>query len=582
MKYILTLITVVSLLIGFSQNNIEHLKKAYSLADSDTKKLILLKKLNLLLVQFESPTKSISYFRDMKNIAERLRDTSSWSVAHRFLCESYMNLGYLDSAIQVMEQSMNVNRYNTSEYILDANQLGRAYHHFLRDSLAISIYQLGIEQYLSKPAGSQICQLISNMSISYSSLGLYDKNIEFSLIALKCVDCFGNDKEVNRMYYNLGWAYLELEQYEKAESYFLKSLNNQKHEDLSDYYYRNHHALGITYSRWGKFEQAYKHNILALEFYKNTGNRLYEFDVLNNLATLFINNKKYTEGLIYGFDALLIAQELSHPLALIGAHLTLIEGYIGLKDFKNAKIHLTWLLNQESLFENLSPREHVQFYQAVQITEAGLGNFQSALQYSLKYSSLNDSLLTAQRESRYFELENQYQAEKRERKNIELELEIEKKELKNIQLKNRVILSGIAIFFLVGLAFRFKYISNKTRKKYDFEVLKVKTLRDELKKKNSEFNSEKSFAEKEALFHHELKKRYTLTEANFEFWFLQIQGYREKEMEKLLFLSKDGVNSRRKALYIKLKSIEDIDLIEPFTNSDSVKLYRKNHKIFFK
>ena len=103
--------------------------------------------------------------------------------------------------------------------------------------------------------------------------------------------------------YCIGNAYTDLEQFQKAEKYYLMALKDSALIDNPIYINIHHHGLGLTYSRWGQYKKAIKHNKIALKNYRLVGNKLYEFDVLNNMAVAYnhmSDNQKSIRALVFG------------------------------------------------------------------------------------------------------------------------------------------------------------------------------------------------------------------------------------------------------------------------------------------
>ena len=263
--------------------------------------------------------------------------------------------------------------------------------------------------------------------------------------------------------YCIGNAYTELEQFQKAENYYLMALKDSLLINNPLYINIHHHGLGITYSRWGNYKKAIIHNNIALKHYKSVGNKLYEFDVLNNISVVYNRMQNHYKSIEYAKKALNIAKELNHKLAIIGAKQTLASAFIDLRQFDSAET-LLLEISKDTIHKNLVDLETKSaIYQNLAIVNEGKFNFRKSLSFFKKFKNTNDLILLEKRNSKVTEIETKYQTEQKEKENIQLKaekieqtLQIEKEKTQKWLLSGGLGTSIITLFI-----FSYYYKKNK-------------------------------------------------------------------------------------------------------------------------
>jgi tetratricopeptide (TPR) repeat protein len=257
---------------------------------------------------------------------------------------------------------------------------------------------------------------------------------------------------------------MELKQYEKAEEYFFKSLRDSTKNTLNFYTNINFHALGINYSRWGKYDLAIKNNLKALEYFTIRGNRLYQFDVLNNIAVLFSRQNLVDSTIIYGNRALEIARLLENKMTINAALQTIAEGYLQKKDFFKARDILLSIANDTLDHNIVNGRTKAAYFGNLSLAYEGLQKCDLALKHYKRFHAINDSVEVALRESKVNLIEASYRRERTEKEFAQKELAVEQEQFVKLRFQVMSVCIGItALLFLSGLLYnlyRFR-INNK-------------------------------------------------------------------------------------------------------------------------
>ncbi len=470
------------------QSKIDSLKVALKETSTLEGKLSVLEPLNNILLGEHSLEESIPYFFEMATIAKDLNNRKLETQAYRNLSEAYIKMVDSTKSIAFAKKALAINEANNieNEYLLDYNQLGRVYYHFQYYQKSIETYNKGISKYnrLNDEESLSILSLIySNASNSYQKLGKTEESINAILKGIELAEMSNDTKQKCYGLYALAYKYMGLKNYKKAEEYFLKSLTFSDSVSFDNYTYMNHHGLGINYSRWGKFDKALHHNQLALDYFRRQGDKIYEFDVLNNTAALYLRMDEPDSIIKYGEQALKIAKEINHKLAITGANLTLSSAYIRLNQFNKAEETLLEVAKDTINPKVIDRNSKASIYLSLSEVYEGQKKYEESLAFQKKYTKLNDSIEKEALDSKLLEVESKYQNEQKEKENLQLKTEkAEQEKLLALQTKRNWQLGGGLATTVVGLGVFFIAFrkNQKQKKEIENQKNKVEHLQKEL------------------------------------------------------------------------------------------------------
>jgi len=229
MKKIFFFILVIISTFSFSQQKkIDSLKNILTNEQKIEEKVKILDLLNNLLINSSKPDESIIYFEQMAQLSKETANIPLETKAYRYLSESFMRKNDLSNAVLFANKSLQIDDslQIINGYLTDLNQLGRVYYHFQNFNKAIEIYNKGIEFYNKKQEGNVISTIYGNLGIAYDQLNKREKAIECYVKQAKIADDNNDITQKSSANYNTAWEYMKLEQYEKAEKYFFKALDD--------------------------------------------------------------------------------------------------------------------------------------------------------------------------------------------------------------------------------------------------------------------------------------------------------------------------------------------------------------------
>jgi len=378
---------------------------------------------------------SKNYFEEMYDLADESNDVSLKVLADIYISDGYMKNHDFENSEKYALRALN-QKGDKEDKMRGFNQLGRVYDRFGSFEKAISAYKKGIEIGDKMDPIIVLATLYSNMGTAYIKLNNPEKGIDNFIFASKIANTLNDYQNKAYYLYSIGNAYTGLEQYDKAEKYFLEGLKDSLYLGNDIYKYMIHHSRGINFSRNYKFDEAFNEYKKSLKYFRQTEDKLYEFDALNNISTVFNRMENHEKALDYASQALKIAEEINHARAIVASKLSLAANYISLGNPDIAANYLRQIIKDTIDPTIVDKRIKSYIFGNLALVHKDKKEYKQALYYTERFKSLSDSLLKKQRDSNIAEIETRYQTEKKEKENLQLRQEKAVQEL-NLAKENR-------------------------------------------------------------------------------------------------------------------------------------------------
>ncbi len=319
---------------------------------------------------------------------------------------------------------------------------------------------------------------------SYNAMGFclrsssdFNAAISYLLKALKINEELGNEQEIAKNYGNIGLIYLEIEDFDKAEKYSLAALPIFQKYQMKPAIATLNGNLGIIYKEKKDYKKALEKFQEALKLDIELDNKAGIIRHLTNLGSLNVLINKKQDAITYLEKALELSKQIedyrSESIALgnLGhIYLTFATDTIDNKNLneskKNDYLNKSVSLSKEAvkIAQDLNFPDLIAMY-AETIAKAykEKGDYKSALTYFELHRSVNDSLLTVQKEKEIANLE------------AIRENEVKAKEIVILQQKNKIdrehiLLMTIVVIFSLLITLVFVRL-NSVRKKHNLELL---------------------------------------------------------------------------------------------------------------
>lgn len=482
-RTLLLFICVCSITLSAQQTKIDSLKNSLKLENKDSKKLIILENLNEILFDQASLDEGLPYFNQMTTLAKKLNLKKTECESYRYIAEYFMRKEDFENAKKIAEKSLEINKNlnQVEQKILDLNLLARVYHHFQKYAEAIKIYNEGITLYKKNPKGNVICNLYSNVGIAYGLINQNENSINAYIKGLDYAEKLNDNQSKFMFLNNLGWTYIALEQYEKAERYLMSGLKDSI--KIKDEFEKMnlHRTIGLNYSRWGKYNKALKHNKIVLKYLHDTGNKLFEFDLLNSIGVIYLKMNQLPISQNYFEKAYQLALEINNKTAIQMSNTNLGILFLNLKDYEKAeKVFLEMAkdtLNEELFKQN----EFRDLYDNLSAVYEGKKNYKLAYKYHKQFKLISDSIMTEARDSKVNEIATKYQTEKKETENLQLKTEKAEQQVILEKERNQKWLFGSGLMASIFILVIGGYFYQKNKKQKEVIVGLQKELHHRIK-----------------------------------------------------------------------------------------------------
>lgn len=479
MKRILLLCTFIfTISLTAQQTKIDSLKNRLNLESKDSKKIEILKNLNEILFDQASLDEALPYFNQMTNLAIKLKQKKTECESYRYIAEYYMRKEDFENGKNIAKKSLVISKSlnDPEQILLNLNLLARMFHHFQKYEEAIKIYNEGITLYKKNPEGNTICTLYSNLGIAYGLIDQNENSINAFIKGLDYAEKLDDNQSKFAFINNLGWTYIALEQYEKAERYLMSGLKDSIEIKVELDKMSLHRTIGLNYSRWGKYKKALKHNKIVLKYLHDTGNRLFEFDVLNSIGVIYLKMNQLPISQNYFEKASQLALEINNKTAIQISNTNLGILFLNLKNYEKAeKIFLE--IAKDTLNRDLFKRnEFRDLYDNLSAVYEGKKNYKMAFKYHKQFKTISDSIMTEARDSKVNEIATKYQTEKKETENLQLKTEKAEQQVILDKEKNQKRLFGTGLITSIILLVIGGYFYQKNKK----QKIVIENLQKEL------------------------------------------------------------------------------------------------------
>lgn len=375
----------------------------------------------------------------------------SFIILSLFLC-----LGLFAQDKDITQTLLQISNTTGLDRVKALNQASHFYK-LNKPDTALLLSQQALHEYGTANELVLLSEIYGNLAESYFYLAKQDSAVAYYLKAIAIAEQLNNRKKMASFYNGLGTSLYQLEKFEKAIEY-MKKAATIKLEDGDLLYYSVINAnIAAALQRLSKFNEA----ILIL---KNSEKQLLNFKNVELLANVY-----NSIGSVYLFDSdiknldsaakyfnknIQLISKPEHEAYRLAAYVNLATVFIEQKKYEDAEINLSKAL---TLSTKLSRhQERLQVYDQFSKLYEQKGAYKEALQYKNLFNTLHDSILTNENSETINNLESQYQLEKKDLKIKQQELLIE-----NEKYKSRVFIILLILVIVIALAVTYTLLLRK-------------------------------------------------------------------------------------------------------------------------
>jgi len=334
-------------------------------------------------------------------------------------------------------------------------------------SLEQSDRALAIAQELGD--SSLVATVLGNSGIVYQYLGRFDLQLEKLLQALAIMEKGKDTRKLSPMYHNIGNAYLNLKQFRKCVDYCMLSVRLHNQYGGNSYINRVFASMGQGYDFLKMKDSALYYYKRAVSESEKQNDKYAEAAVYGFMANVHAGSNEFVAMLDVSEKSLALANELQSRALLASALYNLAYANYYNKDHLKSKKYIYEALRiaeQDSLYDELKNIYSILSYIAAQEQD-----FKTSLWAKAKTDSITNGALNKEVIRTTSELQEKYEAEKRND-----QISLQQAELGKKNTLNYLLMAAIATVLLVGVLFYRNY-SHKQK----LQVLRINELETEKK-----------------------------------------------------------------------------------------------------
>lgn len=309
------------------------------------------------------------------------------------------------------------------------------------------------------------------MSLIYYYQGDYEKDVFYSLKAIKLFEKLGDKKQLAHEFAELGYR-MKRRNMKNAQAYMLKGKSIAENENFAD-------ELCAIYDNYGVLKEMQFQNDSALFFYQKALRLKEKLNdkvgipySLNNIAGVYVILKKFSQAKVYYDQAFEKRIKLKDQVGIAENQCYYGDFYFTQTNYVEAIKAYEKALDLSIQFNYLDLSKTC--YQKLSECYEKQGDTKKGLEYFKKYTLLKDSLVQESTQHKIAELEVQYDTNEKEKALLEKEIQVKK-----TQTRLLIVSASLLVVFLISL---FVYRQQKLKNKQQKQAFELQRTKLELEK----------------------------------------------------------------------------------------------------
>lgn len=483
LKIVLTILSILFLVSLQSsqaqQYNIDSLLSLLQNSKIDTNRVNILYKLSNALSE-SKPDNAMQYANQGFTLSQKLAFKKGQSICLNALGLAYYQVGKFDTALICFEK-----RLKLVTEIKDLQGLAEVYDnlavlniHLGKNDKALELRKKANDIYLSLNKKILLASGYIWIGNIYKEKGDYSSALENYLKSIKLYEEEFDENGIAYPLLNISSVYRYLKQYSQARIYaneakskFVKS-KNQKGIGVSLY------RLALIYFEEKDYDNAIKLSKEAKKLFEEIQDAYFTLIVNQMLGTCYHDMGNSKVAIDYAESALRVAQQIGDLTEISGAFQNISIMYSDQGDYLRA---LEYLHKSEGILNKTKDKKSLLNLSANFVDLfSRINKPDSVVYYFKRYQALTDTIFNEQNSRSIAEMQTKYEAEKKDKEILALNLEAEKK-------KNTIwaIVAGSGILLVVLLS---GFMVFRNKKKREQAVLAQMASESDMKALRSQMN----------------------------------------------------------------------------------------------
>ena len=297
--------------------------------------------------------KAIDIANHAKDVAEKIDFPKGIAYAFKNIGLAYYYLGKYVESLQNWNESLQV-----FEQIHDETGIANMLNNIAAIYTEQGNEEKGLEYSLrslkiSEKLGNKL-RILSALntigSIYYNKKATKDKALDYMLQALPLCEEIGNKEALGTISENIGEIYFEKDSFEKAVSYFERSIKALGDNPKTSFAYN---GIGKVYLKKGNYALALNYHKTALSIDERSGSKPNMIRSLEGIANVYAKQKNYSASLDYYHRAKVVGEEIKANPDLKDLYQEMANAYSKINDFKNAYKYQSLYANVKDTLYNI-------------------------------------------------------------------------------------------------------------------------------------------------------------------------------------------------------------------------------------
>ena len=272
----------------------------------------------------------------------------------------------------------------------------------------------------------------------YMHLNKQRDALERFYASLKIADASGDPLSRIKALGNIGWAYMELNQFDTAIAHFKRTIAIMQSGNLNIFaaVYNN---VASCFGDLKKYDSAKKYVLTGIDIARKNSDLISEANGLNILGSVYEANHQYKEELEVLMKAKAIREKLGDPFFIVSDMATIAGLYSKTGQYQKG-IDIAQKALDIARKNNITIKYPLIYLSLINNYE-GIGDYKSAAEVYKQLNAVKDSMYADASPQALAEMQTKYETEKKERM-IE--------EQQNRLAKNKIVLSGVIALIILG------------------------------------------------------------------------------------------------------------------------------------
>jgi signal transduction histidine kinase len=320
------------------------------------------------------------------------------------------------------------------------------------------------------------CRAIAGV---YTVTAVYDKALQYLLLALNRFESLGDTLEMALCYNDLGVMHMSSGNFSSAAINFKQALDLNRKIRNPEQIARNYMNMGLNYVKTDSVDKGLSYFMVALMIADSLNMDQEKITLLKNIGYGYAQLGNYKDALGNFYKVLELLDERPDDLNRSDALVNIAMGYYKLKNYPAARKFASegYNLAKARRFNHLY-RDASWLLSEI---HAAQGNYQQAYHFAQEYRNIADTVMNTERADQLARIQTLYDVNVKEEENLSLRQEIVQN-IRRMRLRTLVIL--IVTILVIVLA-TLLYMLNRMNNKHIALNKKLATQSDELEALNN-------------------------------------------------------------------------------------------------